>query len=119
MLLNLTLNACEAMDGRPLADRRLAMIADGNWDGHVHLAVRDSGIGIAATVTERLFEPFVTTKADGLGLGLSISKTIVTAHGGRLWTEPNHGGGTTMHVLLPASSRLNGRPGADQPRSGT
>ena len=69
----------------------------------VHFAIRDSGTGIPPELIERLFEPFVTTKPDGLGLGLSISRTIVAAHGGRLWAENNPDGGATMHVLLPVA----------------
>ena len=62
------------------------------------------GTGIRPDMVERLFEPFVTTKSDGLGLGLSISRTIVATHGGRLWGENNPDGGATMHVVLPVAS---------------
>jgi signal transduction histidine kinase len=75
--------------------------------GNVDLAVRDHGSGIPSELFDRLFEPFVTTKTDGLGLGLSISRTIVAAHGGRLWAENNADGGATMHCILPAA-----RPGS-------
>jgi signal transduction histidine kinase len=68
----------------------------------VQVAVADRGSGIEAPLLERLFEPFVTTKPKGLGLGLSICRSIVTAHGGRLWAANNHGRGATFWVALPA-----------------
>jgi light-regulated signal transduction histidine kinase (bacteriophytochrome) len=66
-------------------------------------SIRDFGTGIAPELMGRLFEPFVTTKSDGLGLGLSISRTIVTAHGGRLWAENNADGGATVHFVVPST----------------
>jgi signal transduction histidine kinase/integral membrane sensor domain MASE1 len=111
VLLNLILNACEAMGTTTAADRRLCLTADADSGANVHLAVRDSGIGIPPALIDRLFEPFVTTKPEGLGLGLSISRTIVAAHGGRLWAENNPHGGATMHCLLSMADR--------QPRSAT
>ena len=70
------------------------------------LSVADSGAGVSAEAAERLFQPFVTTKSDGMGVGLSISRTIVEAHGGRIWTEPNPGGGAVFHftMMLAASA---------------
>jgi two-component system sensor kinase FixL len=68
------------------------------------ISVRDCGTGIPPALIERLFEPFVTTKPEGLGLGLSISRTIVAAHGGRLWAENNIDGGATLHCLLGSTS---------------
>lgn len=103
VLLNFILNGCEAMSGKPASDRHLVVIAGANGTGDVHFAIRDSGTGIPPELIDRLFEPFVTTKPDGLGLGLSISRTIVAAHGGRLWAENNPEGGATMHVLLPVA----------------
>ncbi len=102
VLLNLILNGCEAMSTTAVSDRRLVFTAGTEATGSVHFAVRDHGTGIPPELIERLFEPFVTTKPDGLGLGLSISQTIVAAHGGRLWAENNTGGGATLHCLLPA-----------------
>jgi C4-dicarboxylate-specific signal transduction histidine kinase len=100
VLLNLILNACEAMGATEASDRRLSVTA--RADGaDVHIAVRDTGSGIPAELIERLFEPFVTTKADGLGLGLSISRSIVAAHGGQLWAENNPEGGATIHCRFP------------------
>jgi signal transduction histidine kinase/integral membrane sensor domain MASE1 len=103
VLLNLVLNGCEAMGGMPASSRRLVLIGDLDPSGGVHFAVRDCGTGIRPDMVDRLFEPFVTTKPDGLGLGLSISRTIVATHGGRLWGENNADGGATMHVVLPVA----------------
>jgi signal transduction histidine kinase len=63
--------------------------------------VRDRGVGLAADGCQKVFEPFFTTKSDGLGLGLSISKSIVEAHGGRLWAEPHPERGATFSFTLP------------------
>ena len=60
----------------------------------------DTGSGLAPEVAEQLFQPFVTTKRHGMGVGLSISKTIVEAHGGRMWADANPGGGTVFHLTL-------------------
>jgi two-component system sensor kinase FixL len=70
-------------------------------DGAVQISVTDRGPGIPAEQEPRLFEPFFTTKPQGLGLGLSISRSIVTAHGGRLWGTNNSGPGATFHIVLP------------------
>jgi C4-dicarboxylate-specific signal transduction histidine kinase len=100
VLLNLVLNACDAMSSTPLIDRRLSVIVNSDARGNVHLSVHDCGIGIPATLIDRLFEPFVTTKPEGLGLGLSISRTIVAAHGGRMWAQNNADRGATVHCVL-------------------
>lgn len=101
VLLNLILNAVEAMDSVPNADRRLTVLVESGAMHDVRISVRDWGPGIPLSLLDRLFEPFVTTKTDGLGLGLSISRTIVAAHGGRLWAENNRDGGATIHCLFP------------------
>jgi two-component system sensor kinase FixL len=105
VLLNLILNGCEAMATIAVFDRRLFVTAAADRDGSVHLAVRDRGPGIEPGPIDRLFEPFVTTKPEGLGLGLSIARTIVAAHGGRLWAENNPDGGATIHCLLAVTER--------------
>ncbi len=71
----------------------------------VSVSVADTGPGLAPEVAASLFQPFVTTKAQGLGIGLSICRTIVEAHGGRLWMEPNDGGGTVFRFRLPTATR--------------
>jgi len=68
------------------------------------IAVADTGPGIEAEIAEQLFQPFVTSKPHGMGVGLSISRTIVEAHGGRIWTEPNPDGGTIFSFTLPRVS---------------
>jgi C4-dicarboxylate-specific signal transduction histidine kinase len=101
VLLNLVMNACDAMDGvsgsHQLAVRTRA--ADGG--GGVEVSVSDSGRGIPAADLERIFEPFVTSKEHGLGLGLSVCRTIVAAHGGRLWAESVDGRGATLRFAVP------------------
>ena len=106
VLLNLILNAGEAMARTDIARRRLTVTANPETGADVHLSVRDFGTGIESSLIDRLFDPFVTTKADGLGLGLSISRTIIAAHGGRLWAENNHDGGATFHCLISAMNSL-------------
>jgi signal transduction histidine kinase len=69
-----------------------------------HLAVSDTGPGVGSSVMERLFEPFVSTKTQGVGLGLSISRAIVLSHKGRIWAHNNPGRGATFHVALPLAS---------------
>jgi len=104
VLLNLVLNACEAMEPVRPHYRRLSVIVV-QEGSHVRFSVRDSGTGIPAHLVDHLFEPFVTSKREGLGLGLSISRTIVAAHGGRMWAENNADGGATVHCLFPAAAR--------------
>ncbi len=69
-------------------------------DNMVEVSVSDTGSGIAPEIAERLFQPFTTTKRQGMGVGLSISRTIIEAHGGKLWSEPNPGGGTVFRLTL-------------------
>lgn len=100
VLLNLVLNACDAMQGSP-GNRQLAVrtgLADGNA---VEVSVTDCGRGIPPVDLERIFEPFVTSKDHGMGLGLSVCRTIIGAHGGRLWAENMSGGGATLKFVLP------------------
>ena len=105
VVLNLVMNACDAMDGTPAADRRL-LVTTANGDGLVRLAVADHGGGIPEGQLERVFEPFVTFRDQGLGLGLAISRSIVTDHGGSIRAENNPGGGATFHCALPAMAAV-------------
>ena len=108
VLLNLIRNAIEAMADLPV--RRLLIYSNREPGGFVRVTVADSGHGIADDVAERLFEPFHSTKETGMGLGLSISATIIAAHGGRLWAEPSKFGGTAFHfTIIDADSEEIGR----------
>ena len=100
VLLNLILNGCEAMKTTLEPDRTLLLSVRAEAKRCVRFSVRDHGTGIPPELIDRLFEPFVTTKPEGLGLGLAISRTIVMAHGGRLWAENNADRGATLHCLL-------------------
>lgn len=104
VLLNLILNACDSMESAGKADRVLLLTIARAERGLVRLSVRDSGTGIPDALLSSLFEPFVTTKEKGLGLGLSISRTIILTHGGRLWAENNPDRGATFHCELRASA---------------
>jgi signal transduction histidine kinase len=101
VLLNLLINASEAMSGNTPDERRLTVSTQPLAGGGVQVSVADRGPGIPEDREPRLFEPFFTTKPQGLGLGLSISRSIVTAHGGRLWSTNNPVRGATFHVALP------------------
>jgi C4-dicarboxylate-specific signal transduction histidine kinase len=102
VLINLVLNAASAMSHLPPAERRVALLLRREGD-QVQISVADSGTGLSPALLARVFEPFFTTKPHGLGLGLSLSRSIVEAHSGRLWAESSEGWGSTFHVLLPVS----------------
>jgi C4-dicarboxylate-specific signal transduction histidine kinase len=104
VMLNLILNGCDAMDALEAGQRRLTVATDNAPGGGVDLSVADCGTGIAGGNVEKIFEPFVTTKRDGLGLGLAICRTIVNTHGGRVWATNNDGPGATLHVALPPAA---------------
>jgi two-component system, LuxR family, sensor kinase FixL len=100
VLLNLLRNAIEAMEGSQ--KRELVVSTASGKDGMVTIGVADTGSGIAPDVTSQLFQPFVTNKRHGMGVGLSISRTIVEAHGGQIDAEPNPAGGTIFRFTLRA-----------------
>ncbi|QCK86440.1 PAS domain S-box protein [Phreatobacter aquaticus] len=101
VLLNLIRNAIEAMDDSARRELTIATRAD-DGDGTVEISIRDTGGGIADEILARLFQPFVTSKQQGMGVGLSICRTIVEAHGGKIWAEANPGGGTIFRFTLRA-----------------
>jgi C4-dicarboxylate-specific signal transduction histidine kinase len=104
VILNLILNGVEAMSDVVDRPRSLQIATRALASGEVSMTVSDSGVGIDPTVFERLFDAFFTTKAEGMGMGLSVSRAIVQRHGGQLWASTNQGPGTTFHVALPAFS---------------
>ncbi|MEA3278087.1 MAG: PhnD/SsuA/transferrin family substrate-binding protein [Pseudomonadota bacterium] len=103
VILNLARNAIEAMADTPSGQRRLSLRSRRLDSGQVQIQVSDTGPGLSEEVAERIFEPFVTTKIQGLGLGLSISNGIVETHGGQLSVESGSGTGATFHFTLPVS----------------
>ncbi len=104
VLLNLIVNACDAMRLDEPTERRLTIGTALDDEGIVRLTVMDRGAGLPADGTEQVFEPFYTTKEQGLGLGLMICRSIVAAHGGRLWATNNPERGATFTFTLPVES---------------
>lgn len=101
VILNLVMNGIEAMTTVTDRPRILTLQSESQNGGQIRVAVHDSGIGLSDEVKERLFEPFYTTRTRGMGMGLSISRSIIEAHGGRLWAESNGSGGSTFQFTLP------------------
>jgi C4-dicarboxylate-specific signal transduction histidine kinase len=101
VLLNLILNGIDAM--KPVTDRARELTVSTAFHAPADLvvAVEDTGVGLDPTVAQRIFDPFFTTKPDGLGMGLSICRSIVGAHGGRLWASPRAPRGTALRFTLP------------------
>lgn len=100
VLVNLLRNACEALEAKDAAAKEVTIRTAVGGDS-VEVSVADNGPGLPDPGASRLFEPFFTTKPEGLGMGLAISKTIVEAHGGRIWATARPGGGATFHFTLP------------------
>ena len=103
VLLNLMRNAIEAMEDAPT--RELVIATAPAPGGLIDISVADTGAGIAPEISAQLFQPFVTTKRTGMGVGLSISRTIIEAHGGSIAARPNAGGGTIFSFTLPAVTK--------------
>jgi PAS domain S-box-containing protein len=103
--LNLVLNAADAMTGVVDRPRDLLVGTSTDPDGGVRFWVRDAGVGFDPQHAAQLFDTFYTTKADGMGIGLSISRSVIESHGGRLWAAPNDGPGTTFSFWLPDEPR--------------
>jgi signal transduction histidine kinase len=107
VVINLLMNGIQAMDGvadrpRSLAIEAIRSVGDGDAGDRVVVTVRDTGPGVAMENLDRLFEAFFSTKPDGMGMGLSICRSIVEAHGGRIWASNRDGAGACFHVSLPA-----------------
>jgi PAS domain S-box-containing protein len=102
VLLNLIMNAIEALNTGEQRPRELFIRTSHDSEQRAHIEVRDSGPGVSEGALERMFDPFYTTKAQGTGIGLSISRSIIEAHTGRLWAESNRPApGLTLHIVLP------------------
>ncbi len=101
VILNLVMNALEAMQGRPIGQRRLELTMRRNESGEALVAVCDSGPGIHDDLQKKVFEPFWTSKQEGLGIGLVISRSIIESCKGRLWFSNNPGQGVTFYFTLP------------------
>jgi PAS domain S-box-containing protein len=105
VMVNLIRNAAEAMADQE--SREVTLATKALDDGTIEVAIADIGPGIPGDIAARLFEPFVSTKHDGMGLGLSISRSIIEAHDGRLIAEPNPGGGTIFRFTLPSEGMVS------------
>jgi signal transduction histidine kinase len=101
VIINLVINAIEAMQGVTERPRELSIRTHQNEARQVLVTVKDCGVGISAEDADRLFSPFFTTKSGGMGMGLSICRSIIEAHGGRVWAEPDLPDGATFHFTLP------------------
>jgi PAS domain S-box-containing protein len=101
VLVNLVINGCDAMAGVPSGGRRLTVSARSDGEKHVRVSVSDAGAGIAPEHLGQIFQPFFTTKPTGMGLGLAVCRTIITANGGDLWAANNTERGATFHFTVP------------------
>jgi two-component system sensor kinase FixL len=102
VLLNLVINSFDAMRDTPLSRRKVVIATERNADDAIRASVRDYGVGISEEARDRLFDHFFTTKAQGLGMGLAIVRSIVQSHGGTIAAENVEGGGARFYFALPA-----------------
>jgi signal transduction histidine kinase len=105
VLLNLAMNAIDAMATVADRSREFVIRASQSDRDHVMIAVQDTGVGIAANDLDHVFSAFFTTKPGGMGMGLSISRSIIESHGGRLWATPNPTHGPTFQFAVPVEGR--------------
>ena len=104
VIINLLRNASDAMSGVDDRRRQVVISTAPDEDHHVRLTVKDTGVGFGPQGAERLFEAFYTTKSDGMGIGLSVSRSIIESHHGRLWAVSNDGPGATFSFSIPEYS---------------
>jgi two-component system, LuxR family, sensor kinase FixL len=104
VLLNLVINAFDAMRDTPISNRRVAIATQPNEDGTVRTSVRDYGLGISEEMRDRLFDPFFSTKTEGLGMGLAIVRSIIESHSGTITGENADSGGARFEFVLPLNS---------------
>ena len=116
VLLNLLLNAIEALSSVSIGSRHLVIASTKKDLKSVLVSVYDSGKGFPSNNLDRLFDPFYSTKSDGMGMGLTISRSIVELHGGRIWATPNSPCGAVFQFTLPTDSRLIRSVNKDRPR---
>jgi signal transduction histidine kinase len=105
VFMNLIMNAIEAMERVAPRERLLVVKSQTHDQGTVMMTVEDSGVGIDGGEKERIFDALFTTKTNGMGMGLPICRSIVEAHGGRLWASPRVPHGSVFHVVLPSGER--------------
>jgi two-component system sensor kinase FixL len=111
VVLNLLLNAFDAMKSCSPGERAVQLQVEDTGSGFIKTGVRDSGTGLSGDQLDKVFQPFYTTKGEGLGMGLSICRSIIESHGGRLWAENNDDRGASFYFTLPTvQSNENGRP---------
>jgi signal transduction histidine kinase len=108
VLLNLILNGMDAMNDVDNQRRILTLQTERGDNGHVIVTVKDSGHGLSPETLPRIFESFYSTKTEGMGLGLSVARSIVEEHRGRIWAESNSDGGATIHFALPSGDWRKG-----------
>jgi two-component system sensor kinase FixL len=102
VILNLLLNAFQAMKDSPMSERQVTIRSRFDKGNAMIISVRDCGVGLKDDQLEEMFQPFYTTKSDGLGMGLAISRSIIEGHGGRLWAQNNPDRGATLYFSVPA-----------------
>jgi signal transduction histidine kinase len=112
VLLNLVMNGMEAMSSVGGRERQLLIVTRNVDLAQVQVTVEDTGVGLDPNMMDKIFEPFYTTKSGGMGMGLSICRSIVQSHGGRLWATANDGPGTSFHFSLPKHDEHGTHAGA-------
>lgn len=109
VLLNLVRNAIEAIDAAGVSERRVVVSAERTADGMIEIQVRDTGPGLSNALAQKVFEPFYTTKSEGIGIGLALSRSIIDAHGGRLWADAVRPG-AVFRLTLPIAESTHAEP---------
>jgi len=104
VVLNLTINAMDATRGTTGPAKEIWLRSCRENSSGIRIGVQDSGVGLSAEIAEKIFQPFFTTKEQGIGMGLSISRSIVESHAGRLWAAPGPNGGAIFQFTIPVES---------------